>query len=397
MIRVLLIPSSDYLGHPFPQRHNQIFERIHDGKNFEVHVLRFNLFEKPKLESCLVIHEVDDLKIKPTAPYYVFNTLMHVAEIRKIIKQESIDILVLSNLPAPFVYTLLDTISSIHIPKIFDLPDYFPTSATGYMFDVKSCLGKILASSFDAMLNLLLRHATAATVASHALEGYAKKAGATNVVYLPNGISEHFVKVHNGKDVRSKLGFERDDLVIGYVGSIEFWLDMEPLINGLAAVKEKGLPVKLLLIGNGLYTRYPKFVSRWIKKRGLVKDTVWLDFISYEQVPIYISAMDIGAIPFDVNNPTAYYAAPNKLWEYLSQLKPVIATPIPEVLHNRKYVMLASNSQDYAKLLLNMMENGGKAMKKIAEGKDKARKMTWQKSANSLASFFRIISKKSFT
>jgi hypothetical protein len=31
-VRVLLIPSSDYLGHPFPQRHNQIFERLHDGK-----------------------------------------------------------------------------------------------------------------------------------------------------------------------------------------------------------------------------------------------------------------------------------------------------------------------------------------------------------------------------
>jgi len=41
MKRVLLVPSSDYLGHPFPQRHNQIFERLHDGEGFEVHVVRF--------------------------------------------------------------------------------------------------------------------------------------------------------------------------------------------------------------------------------------------------------------------------------------------------------------------------------------------------------------------
>lgn len=388
MIRVLLIPSSDYLGHPFPQRHNQIFERIHDGKNFEVHVLRFNLFEKPRLKSRVVIHEVNDFKIRPTAPYYLFNTLRHIAEIRKIIKQESIDVLVLSNLATPFVYMFVDAISSMRIPVIFDLPDYFPTSATGYMFNVKSGLGKILVSSFDAMLGLLLRHATAVTVASHALADYAKKAGAANVVYLSNGISEHFIKVHNGKDVRSKLGFERDDVVIGYVGSIEFWLDMKPLINGLAVAKEHGLPVKLLLVGNGLHTRYPEFVSAWIKKHGLAKDTVWLDFISHEQVPIYISAIDVGTIPFDVNNPTAYYAAPNKLWEYLSQLKPVIATPIPEILYNYKYVTIASNSEDYMNFLLNLRGRDEKAVRKITEGRNKAIKMTWQNSASDMASLF---------
>ncbi|MEM4489068.1 MAG: hypothetical protein QXK88_09810 [Desulfurococcaceae archaeon] len=58
MIRVLLIPSSDYLGHPFPQRHNQIFERIHDGKNFEVHVARFHIYDKARLSSKCIIHDM---------------------------------------------------------------------------------------------------------------------------------------------------------------------------------------------------------------------------------------------------------------------------------------------------------------------------------------------------
>jgi glycosyltransferase involved in cell wall biosynthesis len=396
MIRVLLIPSSDYLGHPFPQRHNQIFERIHDGKNFEVHVLRFNLFEKPRLKSRLVIHEVNDLKIKPTAPYYLFNTLRHVAEIRKIIKEESIDILVLSNLAAPFAYTLLDTISSMHVPIIFDLPDYFPTSGAGYMVNVKSVSGKFLVSSFDAMLHLILRRATVVTAASHALANYAEKAGATNVVYLPNGISEGFRHLHNGDDIRNKLGFEQNDTVVGYIGSIEFWLDMESLIKGLAMAKSHGLPVKFLLIGRGLHTRYQKFVGTWIKRHGLEKHTVWQDFIPHEKVPDYISAMDVGTIPFDIDNPTAYYAAPNKLWEYLSQLKTIIATPIPEILHNRKYVILALSPQDYAKSLLNLMENDEEVVKKIAEGRDKAMKMTWQKSANSLAPLLRIISRRRY-
>jgi len=38
MIRVVRVPGSDYLGHPFPQRHNQLFEGLHDAKSFETHV-----------------------------------------------------------------------------------------------------------------------------------------------------------------------------------------------------------------------------------------------------------------------------------------------------------------------------------------------------------------------
>ena len=55
---MLLIPSSDYLGHPFPQRHNQIFERLHDGKEFEVHVVRFGFFGKPKLKTKCAIYAI---------------------------------------------------------------------------------------------------------------------------------------------------------------------------------------------------------------------------------------------------------------------------------------------------------------------------------------------------
>ena len=57
MIRVLLVPSSDYVGHPFPQRHNQIFERLHKISDFEVHVARFKLFDEIKLNSNLIVHD----------------------------------------------------------------------------------------------------------------------------------------------------------------------------------------------------------------------------------------------------------------------------------------------------------------------------------------------------
>jgi len=61
MKRVLLVSSSDYLGHPFSQRHNQIFERLHDGEGFEVRVVRFRLFDGLELRTRMLVHELGDV------------------------------------------------------------------------------------------------------------------------------------------------------------------------------------------------------------------------------------------------------------------------------------------------------------------------------------------------
>jgi len=63
--------------------------------------------------------------------------------------------------------------------------------------------------------------------------------------------------------------------------------------------------------------------------------------------------MDVGTIPFDVENPTAYYAAPNKLWEYLSQGVNVVSTPIPEVLAYSSLlkVAIARSEEEYVAAL----------------------------------------------
>jgi hypothetical protein len=125
MIKVLLVPSSDYLGHPFPQRHNQIFERLNEYEDFEVHVVRFHLFGQVRLNTNLIMHEVSGLPSISAADYYLINAVNHASQIRRIIRQEGINVLVLSNLSAPLVYTFMDELSCIGVPIIVDLPDYY--------------------------------------------------------------------------------------------------------------------------------------------------------------------------------------------------------------------------------------------------------------------------------
>lgn len=381
-IRILLIPSSDYLGHPFPQRHNHLFERIHDGEEFEVHVIRFNIFGKPKLNTKCVVHEISfEIKTHSTALYYLANVVNYANEIIRIMRQESIDIVVAGNILPPLTYLLVQQLFEKKIPFIFDLQDYYPTSATGYVVSLENIMSTVMKGFFEALTQYIIQKANVVTTPGIALAIYAKEAGAKRVSIVPNGVSEHFLKKYDGSDIRNKLGYKESDIVVGYIGSIEFWLDMEPLIKAIAKTYSKGLPVKLLLIGKHLQTNYSHKIESWIEEYNVGKITTWLDFIPYKEVPKYIAAMDIGTIPFNVKNPTAYYAAPNKLWEYLSQEVTVATTPIPEVLVFKDLVNIVTSEDDYIDVITKIATNNKrkqatKALKIIAN-------RTWKRSADS--------------
>ena len=144
---------------------------------------------------------------------------------------------------------------------------------------------------------------------------------------------------------------DREDLVVGYVGSVEFWLDMKTLIRALSKAYREGLRIKFLLIGEQLQTAYVKNTINWIRDEGIEHITDWTGFIEHKKVPEYVAAMDVGTIPFDVKNPTAYYAAPNKLWEYLSQGVNVVSTPIPEALVYSHLLNISKNETEYVTVL----------------------------------------------
>jgi len=394
MIRVLLVPSSDYLGHPFPQRCNQIFERLHDKRAFEVHAVRFRIFNEPKLKTNVIIHELSNAPMGHFAFYYLMNMIRHACEIRRIVREERIDIVVLSHLAAPFAYTLMDEVSKARVPVIFDLPDFFPTSATGYVSDLESVGGKLLTGMFDAMLRYMLRHATAVTTASHALAQYAMAIGGQRVVCIPNGISECFFQLHDGVKMRGMLGFDQHDIVVGYIGSVEFWLDMRNFIKGIALTRKHGLPLKLLLVGKELHTDYPKKVKAMLET-DIPGVTKWLDFVDHERLPEYVAALDIGAMPFNVHDPTAYYAAPNKLWEYLSQRIPVISTPIPDAIFNKDVLYLARTPIDYANSIERIVSGDPELEGKMERGRKQALERSWSNSSKLLSELITEISDRS--
>ena len=382
MVKVLLIPSSDYLGHPFPQRHNHIFERLH-GRGVEVHVARFVLYRSPKLETRCIIHNVDDSPpAHGLAYYYLTSAPRHAKRLLKVVLTEGIELIVAGNLLPPKLLKDILRLVSPKVPMIFDLQDYYPMSAAGYVGKPGSVASTLALGIFEMITRDLIRSSSAVVTPGTALEIYARSMGARTTRIVPNGIGEVFLTEHNGREVREALGFSDDEIVVGYLGSVEFWLDMEPLIAAVSKVRSLGVPVRLLIIGGGLRTGYSVKVKRLLMKYRVQDVTTWLGFIRYEDVPKYMAAMDVGTIPFDVSNLTAYYAAPNKLWEYLSQGAEVISSPIPEAVYYRRYVYIAETPDEWASAILRIYKGERRARSRMDEIKKLIRERTWVRSAS---------------
>ena len=370
-MKILIIPTTDWLGHPFPSRLHHIFEKI--AERNEVHVLRFPFYPVMKLETNLIVHEPNDVKTGGLAMYYMVNAHKHYSLVRRIVRENRFDIVVISNLLAG--YMAAKAVGN-QAKMLFDLSDHFPSSGAGYYFDVSSILGRIVTSGLEKLLKATLRQVGYTVTCSYTLRDYVNRLGIERISVVPNGVDEFFFTRNQGKEIREKYGLY-EHLTVGYIGSIEFWLDLFPLLKAIR-VLSKSYDVKLILVGAKLRTKFAQQANNLIERLGIKEHVLWLDFVPYHEVPSYIGAMDVCTIPFRVNHPTAFYSAPNKLWEYLALGKKVIATPIPEIVKTAKqFVDFAETTEDYVSIIGDYIKNNDEDFEKIEQAKKLAMRLTW--------------------
>jgi glycosyltransferase involved in cell wall biosynthesis len=326
--------------------------------------------------------------VNSVAKYYLINAAKHLRSIKEIVRRNGIEVVVLSNLlPA---YTSIKWLKKVH--TVFDLSDHFPTSGAGYMFDVHSVLGRLASKTLELMLESVLRSVDCTVVCSYPLREYAKGLGAKDVTIIPNGVDEKFIEEKfDGDAIRQKFHLE-GNTVIGFVGMIEFWLNMMPLLRALKKVKRKHR-VKLFLVGKHFQTKTLLDILHEIDKLGICEDVVWSNgFVPYQELPYYIGAMDLCVIPFNHTCPTAYFSAPNKLWEYLAMRKPVLTSPLPDIMMQAaEFINAAVTCQDYVDVIEDYIRNPDKYIEKAEKGKQSIENHTWTKISEQYESLLKTV------
>lgn len=193
----------------------------------------------------------------------------------------------------------------------------------------------------------LFSHAGLVFTGGHSLY-QAKRTQHNNIYCFPSSIDmKHF------QQARSPLPEPWDQKAIphprlGFFGVIDERLDI-PLLAGIAAARPDW---HVVLLG--------PIVK--IEQNDLPKgpNIHYLGMKPYQDLPAYLAGWDVALLPFALNESTRYIS-PTKTPEYLAGGKPVVSTPIPDVIQlygKKQLVQIAGSASEFIQAIEQMLAEG---------------------------------------
>jgi glycosyltransferase involved in cell wall biosynthesis len=380
--------TNDWNGQ-FRLRHHSIFEEL--SRRHEVHVVRLALSPvKQAGNPCnenIVVHEPYCLRSSNLLSYYLSNYMFHFAKSLEIIKREGIDVVVVSNLISGMA-----TISAAKlagVPIVFDLLDFFPSfvSQVGSMPKFMTDFGESVAC---CLLEANLSLSNAIIVTSTVLRDLFKDKYSSKIHYVPNGVDTSRFEP-SVVPFRLKRSDSLDNVVVGFVGHLDFWVDVDIIIEAAEILAHKLDGFRCLIVGGGPY--FDQFRSV-VRKRHLEQYFVLPGIVPYKQVPSYVAAMDVCLLPFK-KALVSDGSCPNKLFEYLACGKPVISTSIAEVARIASDIPLfAESGREFAERAIEVVSNDSYRKSLCEKGRSFAMGYDWAKVSSAYESVLEQVTKK---
>ena len=312
-MNILVIPTTDWTKHPVPNRLNFIFDILAEKHN--VHVVNFTLkkFEKQRARTTRChLHDVTLIDVDDPSSYYILNSFSHLLRMRKIIRNEKIDVIISANILPAFLVNIVKG----KVPVIFDYLDHYEESAATYY--PNSFVGRIVKTGVRSIIRYNLRSANSVITVTEEFKSFLNSIGVNDVHIIPNGVDTTVFKQVPTEVAKKNLGLE--GAVIGYVGSLEYWVDLETVIKALPE-----LDVTLLVVGPELFTDYGEMIKELAEQLGVLDKIVFTGRVEYTELYKYISAMDIGLNPLKHVKKNEITVG-GKVFNYLACGKPVLSS-----------------------------------------------------------------------
>jgi glycosyltransferase involved in cell wall biosynthesis len=186
-------------------------------------------------------------------------------------------------------------------------------------------------------------------------------------VLVPHGVdTERFAG--DPEPPPALAGLERP--LVGYVGLIDDYLDLDQVL----AVADGLRHGTVVLVG-----RANADVSRLRHPR-----VAMLGPRPYDEIPGYLSAFACCLIPFAINRLTEA-VNPIKLREYLAAGRPVVSTPLPEVVPYGDVVALADEPSEFAHAVLERLQPEHDTAAERARRRARVAGDSWDAAAGAIA------------
>jgi glycosyltransferase involved in cell wall biosynthesis len=262
---------------------------------------------EPRSTNCTLINATKYNSNDPSI-YYALNSLHHFLKLRQIVKEKDIDVILSANILPSL------SVNFLGVPVVFDYLDHLKESASVYYSGV---LSHVVKTGVGLITDFNLSSAKSIITVTEELKDFLSCPKPRDIIVIPNGVDTELLKPLDKKE---------SGLVLGYVGSLEGWVDLESVILCLPFIND----VTLLIIGPGLHTDYGDRLKQLVIDQGVSEKVQFLGPKKYEDLGKYISLMDIGLNPLKPMLKNRFSAG-GKVFNYLACDRPVLSSDIPSL------------------------------------------------------------------
>jgi len=213
------------------------------------------------------------------------------------------------------------------------------------------------------------------------------------ILIAPDGVDINKFQILSPKSqIREKLGFPQDKILIGYVGMLKT-MDMEKgidiAINSLKFLDEDSF---LVLVGGE--PQDIKFYKDSTTSLGFKDRVFFIGRVDHKMVPLYLKAFDVLIAPFPDIEHYRFYMSPLKIFEYMASGVSIVASDLPsirEILDENNAVLVEPNSPGkLAEGIKRVLQDKDFADKISKQAFEDVKNYTWQKRARRILEFIKI-------
>lgn len=375
-MKILLIHTADYLHHPQPSRQHAIFEILAD--RHEVYVLHFHVSRGNYRSTRLNVVEATNYDTQNPVLHYTLNAPHHYQTISDLIRDEGIEVIVTTNILASTAAIL--AARKHGVPVIFDLSDWLPDSAAAYVKN--ATLKEIVRKVVYWITDWNLKHSTRVITVSPSLKKRLADMGVPAVL-ITNGVDTDTFFPMSKTNAKRVFNLE-DSFVIGFAGAFEEWYDLEGMVKAMPQILKTYPDTKLMLVGGSLFTDYEQKVKKTAYALHVQDAVRFMGVVPHDQLPAFIAAMDICAIPLAPKE-WAEIALPNKFFEYSAMGKPILMTPMQDVIAlGQSDLYIYRSEADYLRCIDQFRRSSPIETMKVMDN-------SWKSKAEQFETFFREV------
>ena len=333
-MNILIIPTNDWVRAPGHGHIDYIAEKLAE-RGHKVYAWNFDIYRSEQVKRIpkkVKLIKSRTLWLRDPALFFFVNAIFHGPAMFKTIRDLKIDVVINENIFSGLVAFL---VSNSLVLRVFDFSDYFPESASIYYENASLIMimkKKMVEAVTLTITNLNIKTSDVCLSVCQSLINNVHRVDPKKLCYfLPNtaDISKHKIlrneQKENGNDKPAGP-------IIVIMGVIDNWLDLTTPLRALKILCSNFPDIKIVIIGPWRNKEFKNCIEDFIEHEELTSHVLITGYVSDQLLANHLNSASFCIMPYRTDSYSSIIRLPEKLFVYSAYGKPILSTPLPEVM-----------------------------------------------------------------